>query len=220
MKIIALTDIHAHNIYCEPLVDDISQADLVILAGDITHFGKIAHLQIVLNKIRSINAKILAIHGNCDFPEVLEELQNENLSLHGEVKSVNGIQLLGIGGSLPCPGITPSEYSEQEIKEILDDSAGRLEQESNFIFISHQPPHNTFNDMLTSGAHVGSKSIRSFIKKHQPLACITGHIHEGAGIDQIGRTKIVNPGPFRVGNYLSLEVDKDQLKINLRKCSA
>ena len=154
MKIIALTDIHAHNIYCEPLVDDISQADLVILAGDITHFGKIAHLQIVLNKIRSINAKILAIHGNCDFPEVLEELQNENLSLHGEVKSVNGIQLLGIGGSLPCPGITPSEYSEQEIKEILDDSAGRLEQESNFIFISHQPPHNTFNDMLTSGSTV------------------------------------------------------------------
>lgn len=210
MKIIALTDIHAHNIYCEPLVNDISQADLVILAGDITHFGKIAQLHIILRKIRSINAKILAVHGNCDFPEVLEELQNENMSLHGQIRSVNGIQFLGIGGSLPCPSVTPSEYSEQEIRKILDDSSGQLKQESNFIFISHQPPHNTFNDMLSSGAHVGSTSIRTFIKKHQPLACITGHIHEGAGIDRIGRTKIINPGPFRVGNYLSLEVNKDQ----------
>jgi uncharacterized protein len=220
MKIIALTDIHAHNIYCEPLVNDIRQADLVILAGDITHFGKIAHLQIVLHKIRSLNTKILAVHGNCDFPEVLEELQHENLSIHGEIKSVNGIQLLGIGGSLPCPGVTPSEYSEQEMKEILDHSVDRLQPESEFLFISHQPPHNTFNDMLASGAHVGSKSIRSFIEKYQPLACITGHIHEGYGMDQIGRTKIINPGPFRVGNYLYLEVDKDLLKIDIRKCPA
>ena len=92
MKIIALTDIHSRNIYCEPLVDDISQADLVILAGDITHFGKIAQLHLILQKIRSINVNILAVHGNCDFPEVLEELQNENMSLHGQLRSVNGIQ--------------------------------------------------------------------------------------------------------------------------------
>jgi Icc-related predicted phosphoesterase len=37
--------------------------------------------------------------------------------------------------------------------------------------------------------------------------CFTGHIHEGIGIDRIGRTVIVNPGPFRSGHYAYAEIN-------------
>jgi Icc-related predicted phosphoesterase len=31
--------------------------------------------------------------------------------------------------------------------------------------------------------------------------CFTGHIHEGVGIDTIGRCQVINPGPLREGRY-------------------
>jgi Icc-related predicted phosphoesterase len=199
MKIIALTDIHSRKIDCNALVMDLKQADLILIAGDITHFGKGEDVISALDDIRQHNSRILAVHGNCDYPDVLTEFQKQKLSLHGTIMTENGIQFLGLGGSLPCPGCTPSEYSD-------------------FIFVSHQPPYNTLNDKIANGSHVGSRSVRSFIEKYQPVACITGHIHEGIGIDQIGRTKIVNPGPFNSGNYLYLELKERDLHIDIRKC--
>lgn len=218
MKIIALTDIHSRKIDCNALIIDLKQADLILIAGDITHFGKGVDVISALDELRQHNSRILAIHGNCDYPDVLTELQKQKLSLHGTIVNENGIQFLGLGGSLPCPGRTPSEYSEAQFSKILTESAIRLDNDSDFIFVSHQPPYNTLNDKIANGSHVGSRSVRSFIEKYQPVACITGHIHEGVGIDQIGRTRIVNPGTFNSGNYLYLELKEDDLQIDIRKC--
>ncbi|MBS3097214.1 hypothetical protein J4209_00295 [Candidatus Woesearchaeota archaeon] len=39
--------------------------------------------------------------------------------------------------------------------------------------------------------------IKTFILKVKPDLAISGHLHENAGKeDKIGKTKIVNPGPF------------------------
>ena len=63
------------------------------------------------------------------------------------------------------------------------------------ILVTHQPPYKTALDPIY-GEHVGSTSIRKFIKEHQPDYCITGHIHENEGkTDKLGKTIIVNPGP-------------------------
>jgi len=59
---------------------------------------------------------------------------------------------------------------------------------------------------------VGSKTVREFIKRTQPLICFTGHIHEGIGIDQVGRTKIVNPGPLSAGSYAYAEVTQEGIQ--------
>jgi Icc-related predicted phosphoesterase len=46
------------------------------------------------------------------------------------------------------------------------------------------------------GLHAGSKLIREFIEMYQPDLCLCGHIHEARNSDHIGKTIIVNPGPF------------------------
>jgi Icc-related predicted phosphoesterase len=100
-------------------------------------------------------------------------------------------RIAGLCGSLPCPGKTPHEYSEEEYEALLEMihvPAGKL-----LIMVSHQPPAGTLNDQVSPGVHVGSKSVRHFIEKHRPLVCFTGHIHEGIAIDHIV-TVIVNPG--------------------------
>jgi len=40
----------------------------------------------------------------------------------------------------------------------------------------------------------GSTALKESIEKHQPLLGIHGHIHEGRGKINIGRTICVNPG--------------------------
>jgi len=67
------------------------------------------------------------------------------------------------------------------------------------IFVSHTPPYDTPLDTTIDGKHVGSKAVRSYIEKNQPLIGFHGHIHEsfymsGAYATQLGSTICFNPG--------------------------
>ncbi len=67
------------------------------------------------------------------------------------------------------------------------------------VYIMHSPPFGTRLDIIEGGVSAGSRSIRSFIEKNQPLLSLHGHIHEsaalsGAYVDRIGETISVNPG--------------------------
>ena len=126
-------------------------------------------------------------------------------------KKLNGYSIYGLGGSLPCPGKTPGEYTEEEYELFTSSLIREDEPESHKILISHQPPSNTVSDRIATGIHVGSQAIRKFIEWLQPLIVFTGHIHEGVGIDEIGRTKIINPGPFREGRYAYTQILDGQI---------
>lgn len=69
------------------------------------------------------------------------------------------------------------------------------------IWVCHSPPRDTRCDQIGAGRHVGSRSLRAFVERHQPPLVLSGHIHESPRVsaswrDAIGRTAIVNPGQF------------------------
>jgi len=69
------------------------------------------------------------------------------------------------------------------------------------VYIMHSPPFGTRLDLIQGGKSAGSRSIKTFIEKNQPLLTLHGHIHEspelsGAYMDRIGETFSVNPGQF------------------------
>jgi Icc-related predicted phosphoesterase len=69
------------------------------------------------------------------------------------------------------------------------------------ICVMHSPPYGTGLDVMEGKTFTGSRSIRSFIEKRQPLATLHGHIHEapeisGTYVDAIGQTLCINPGQF------------------------
>ena len=221
LHIIHLTDIHGVNYLIDEIGSEIKHADLVILSGDITHFGGIKEAEKIINTIKDYNSSLLAVSGNCDYPEIEDYLLVNDINLHLTPRELAGFTFAGIGGSLPCPGTTPFEYSDDQAKAWLENIMDKLTGELPLIFISHQPPFNTVNDALPDGLHVGSKSIYNFICNIQPLICLTGHIHEGIGIDTTGKTKIVNPGPFRTGKYAKLEIkDKNSVEVILKQVTA
>jgi len=67
------------------------------------------------------------------------------------------------------------------------------------IYLMHSPPFGTQLDLIQGVKPVGSRSIKVFTERNQPLLTLHGHIHEspeltGAYVDRLGETLSVNPG--------------------------
>ena len=102
------------------------------------------------------------------------------------------------------PFYSPTEFSEDEIADALMAGYEMVADAPRKLLIAHCPPYRTALDCLYSGAHAGSTSVRAFIEAHQPDVCISGHIHESAGEDQIGATHVFNPGMLAQGGYITV----------------
>jgi Icc-related predicted phosphoesterase len=216
MVIIALSDIHDNIKRLEAITYDLSTADIVLLVGDLTNFGRKEAASKVVRAVQKYNDCVLAVPGNCDYPEVDAYLTGEGINLHRKSITIGEINFLGVGGSLPCPSKTPNELTEDELGEFLRETASNLNPDTPMILVSHQPPRNTVTDFARNGKHVGSESICNFIIEVQPIICFTGHIHEGRGIDAIGKTKVVNPGSLREGGYAYAEVNRQVDVLEIR----
>ncbi len=227
MKIIAFGDIHMATSRAGT-IPEIEKADLILLTGDLTNYGSETDVKQVLDEIITINPRVLALFGNLDRKSVNTCLDQLGINLHGQARLIDSkLLVLGVGGSNPTPFNTPSEFSEEELADLLQRAwkQGRnlLQQAENIlkhkiptILISHPPPYNTTTDRVRSGRHVGSRSVRTFIEQHQPDICITGHIHESKGEDRIGNTRIYNPGMLRHGGWVTLYLQHSQLHVTLK----
>jgi Icc-related predicted phosphoesterase len=83
------------------------------------------------------------------------------------------------------------------------------------IFISHNVPFKTKLDKITNkkspkyGYHYGSVITKELVKKHQPLVCIGGHMHEHHTKTKLKKTTCINAGfGSKVNTFLELEKNK------------
>ncbi|MCL2294224.1 MAG: metallophosphoesterase family protein [Spirochaetes bacterium] len=196
MKIVALSDIHNNCSAIKDLENELSSADMVLIAGDITHFSSGKDAEKIIEEIEKYNKNIFAVAGNCDTKDVGEYLEEKNISVHKETKNLleMNLSIAGLSGSLRTPVPTLNNYTEEECRKYLETMKPD-------IFVSHQPPFDTVADIVPGGKHVGSISIREFIDEKQPALCVFGHIHESRGKEYYGKTLVVNPGPFKDGFY-------------------
>ncbi len=201
MIILGLTDIHGDVSNVDKFSDKILEADVILLVGDITNFGREVETKLVVDKIREYNSNVFAVSGNCDYSEVDAWLDQEGLNIHGKGVVINGIGFIGVGGSLVTPFNTPNEISEDDFQRAMEKGIADLPKDIPFVLVTHQPPFQTKCDRLSSGMNVGSKSVRDFIEHNKPLICFSGHIHEARGVDRVGETDVINPGQFGAGRY-------------------
>ncbi len=110
-------------------------------------------------------------------------------------------------------------FDEEDAENESEKPAEKIEAEqqneaslewSNLIIISHNPPKDAKVDLISAGIHVGSALYREFIETYQPLLAVSGHIHEAIGIDTIGKTTVINPGPLAEGCYAVVDVQKQK----------
>jgi len=202
LRLLAATDFHgattAVERVCQKAVKE--KVDLIVACGDITHFGSYELAEELLALLAKPKIPVFFVPGNCDPPELLKDVKIRGVSnLHGACEIQDDLCFVGIGGSNPGPFFTPNEFMEESILKILEEAYGKADEEKRLILVSHAPPNGTKVDVVSSGKHVGSMSIRKFIETKKPILNVCGHVHEARGIDHLGSTKIVNPGPSSRG---------------------
>ncbi len=213
---IAIGDIHNDTSNLSQ-IPELSQADGIIVTGDMTNCGGIKDAESVLKKVQAHAKCVFAQIGNMDLAEVTPWLMQNNLNLHTEVREIaEDVAILGVGASTITPFNTPSEFSEDHFADWLNAGWVKASKWQKKVLISHNPPKDTLCDDIGGGIHVGSTSVREFIEKNQPDICICGHIHEARNVDKIGRTIIVNPGNFSAGGYVLLRYSGGELSAELK----
>jgi Icc-related predicted phosphoesterase len=213
MKIFAISDIHGALKPIERALDTIEKADLVTISGDISKSGTKADARTVLELIESRNRNILAVHGNMDYKEVIDLLEEKGYNLHADGKVIDGIGFFGVGGSNITPMNTRCEYTEDEIDAFINQGYEKIKGQKTVVLISHVPPHG-FRDRSFFGIRGGSKRIARFIRDHAIQLCLSGHIHEADGVEVLNSTIVANPGSFKRGKFFSIEIG-DKIQVNV-----
>ena len=212
---IAIGDIH-DDVSQIGHVPGISQAQGILISGDITNWGSRARAQSLLKQIERFNGRILAQIGNMDTRDVEDLLEEKGFNVHARATELGfNIGLIGVGYSTPTPFGTPSEVSDTRIRAWLDEAIQQARNFEYLILMAHDPPFGTRTDQVRPGQSVGSRAVREFIEKYQPAVCITGHIHESRAVDWIGKTQIINPGLFGSGGYVLVRLADGKLEAEL-----
>jgi Icc-related predicted phosphoesterase len=212
MKFLVISDMHGNTDVLEKLDKEFKDCDGVLFAGDFAKFGHPETGTPALEALCRKHDLMYAVIGNCDEPDFLSEIERKDISIQGALVFHDGLAFAGSGGGTVHDGDTPNERTEEDLLQDLsvvvhansDMDAGPVQ---NLILILHNPPKDTCCDQVAPGVHVGSALFRKFIEDYKPLAVITGHIHEGIGIDHIGDSVVINPGPLMNGNYAVMEVE-------------
>ena len=220
MKIVALSDIHS-RLDClkqsDCVANDIKNADIVLISGDITDFGDRDEAMEVFSVLRSYNSKVYGVPGNCDLAGVDQYLKSEAVNLNCNCVIFGSVCIAGIGGCLDCQRHRNTGTKDDGFSVCLEHIIERKEEGLPLVFVSHYPPFNTLVDQTSAGKHGGSRAVKDFITEYQPLLSITGHIHEASGTDKIGATTLVNPGSFRVGSYAVIDLSDKVESVRLKR---
>jgi Icc-related predicted phosphoesterase len=203
LKIIVVSDFHGSLEAAKKTAHKAQgiNAEVLIVCGDITHFGSINDAEKVLLTLATIKKPVFFVPGNCDPPELTETEITGATCIHGKCVNYKDFTFLGVGGGPLSPFSTPFEISEKEIANVLHQNLKNCSLKRWFIVVSHFAPRDTRVDLTYNGRHIGSVSLGKFIRDQKPHIVFCGHVHEGKGIDYIGDTIIVNTGPARQENY-------------------
>lgn len=213
MKLLLISDLHGHLDNLQKLEGQIKSADAVLFAGDFSKFKSPETGLPCAEKMRELCPNLFAVLGNCDEPELLDSIEKLDISAQRSLASFEGLVISGSGGGSKFTGETPNERDEDDLQSDFDviKNSG-LEEEgqwSNLILVSHNPPKAQGVDSPAANVHAGSQIFADFIAQTKPLAVLCGHIHEGVGVEKIGETVVVNPGPLCEGKYAVMELKKE-----------
>jgi uncharacterized protein len=157
------------------------------------------------------NVPVYVTGGNDDYfsiEEILDEAPYVE-NAEGQVLELrSGIKMISSGYGNITPWRCPRDIPEEELGEKIAAMASQLDDPGAAIFNLHVPPLGSGLDMCPkldtsvypprpmAGEMVaaGSVAVRDAIARFGPMLSLHGHIHEAAGVRELGSTTAVNPG--------------------------
>lgn len=200
MKILTLADEESGYLWDYYRPGNLVGIDLILSAGDL----KAEYLSFI---VTMANRPLLYVHGNHDVsyasnpPEGCE-------CIDGRLVTVNGLRILGLGGSLLYNN-GAHQYTERQMQRRIQRLALKIKRAGGVdIVLAHAPVRGCGDaDDL---AHRGFEAFIPLLDKYRPALFVHGHVHKsytGAQFQRVlryGDTRIINAS----GRYI---IDTDIL---------
>ena len=202
--IYAAADLHGRPDRFDIVAKQAARPDigLVVLAGDLVNYtgGRAG-----LKRLASLPKPLLAVRGNTDPRRIAASVPaGRGIDfLDIERRRIDGLAVVGIGGTLPIPFRSRIGWSERRRLERL---AGLVDNRT--IIVAHPPPWGV-RDRVAGRWHAGSRGLRRLVAQLAPAVLICGHIHEAAGVGRIGPTLVVNCALGKQGRGAIISYDGD-----------
>lgn len=215
MKLLIMSDIHRRfDMFRAEDMPDSREIDVVVVAGDITNYGKVKRTATIYSLydwecaslwMRYLDKKypgrLLWVPGNHD-------INVESCDLPGFMLGLNRLATRAgfafIGSSLSTAFDAPrlAEVWAHTTADMAtdmkhwDQQARVYTQSADFkdyplIVVSHCPPLG-YCDLAHGNRHIGSPGLTQFVRTFQPRLVICGHVHEAVGEAMLGETRIIN----------------------------
>ena len=205
MRIAYVVDVHDRFEAVPRVLAAIGDVDVLLVGGDLTNLGTPDDATRAIELWRPFVPRLFAVAGTMDSPAIDERLVELGVSLNGTGTVVEGVGFAGVSAAPLSPLHTPYELPDDELAGRGEQALAEIRGARTRIFCPHAPPHGTACDRLRSGEQVGSPGLRQLVEREQPDVVLCGHIHESRGLDELGRSRIANPGPVGSGHYALVE---------------
>ncbi|MFO7711379.1 MAG: metallophosphoesterase [Candidatus Woesearchaeota archaeon] len=198
MRIFAAGDIHGDMGLAERLAEKSSDADLVILCGDLAYADQ--SLDNIIGPFKKRNKKVLIIPGNHETiatADFLAEIYNIK-NIHGYSVKYDNVGIFGSGGA----NIGVFQISEEDIFENLKKGFERIRYLEHKLMVTHVHPSGTKMEKFSHFVP-GSTGVRKAIEELKPKFLLCSHVHEAEGIEEkVGETTVLNVG--KEGKHIDL----------------
>lgn len=187
MKLLLIADEESPRLYEHYRPGCLRGIDLILSAGDL----KAHYLEFL---VTLANKPLVYIHGNHD--GIYEASPPEGcLCADGKLLTINGLRILGLGGSRQYSG-GPFQYTEAQMRQRIRRLKPAIWRSGGVdILLTHTPPAGCGD--LPDPAHCGFEAFLPLLESVQPHFWVHGHIHMRYSprtdrILQHGETTIIN----------------------------
>jgi uncharacterized protein len=201
LRVAAVGDLHVREDMVRPFRDLFAQAsdeaDILVLAGDLTDFGKVREAEVVAEDIRACSIPMVGVLGNhdCDsgqLDEVSRILRQAGLHLlDGQSYEVGDAAFVGVKGFIGGFGRRMlGAFGEPAIKQFVAESvneamrlenAMRLVRHRRVLVVLHYAPvvGTLEGEPLEIFPFLGSSRLAETIDRFKVSAVVHGHAHRG-----------------------------------------
>ena len=187
MKILALADVESKGLWDFLDKDYLRSMDLILAAGDL----KPDYLEYLALYAR---ADIFYVYGNHDLTQGRRS-PGGCIEVEDTVYDVNGVRVLGLGGSIRYkPG--PNQYTEKEMEKRIRRLRRQLKKSGGFdILLTHSPAKDLGD--ASDPTHTGFVCMRKLLEEYRPKYMVHGHVHLNYGP---GKARLLTYGDTTIIN--------------------
>jgi len=201
MKIAAMGDLHVREdnwISYRDLFGEISkEADVLVLAGDLTDLGKPREAELLAQDIKSCSIPVVGVLGNHDYEcgaheEVTHILRDAGMRvLDGQSVEIDGVGFVGVKGFAGGFGRRMlGSFGEPAIKQFvgetmnetlrLENAMRQVRAKRSMVILHYAPITETIeSEPLEIYPFLGSSRLAETIDRFKVNAIVHGHAHRG-----------------------------------------